>query len=169
MTTTYLNCWSVMLGISLNRNLLYIFVIILGRNIMKQRTPPPTCCPKTRTFSEQRRGPEPDWADDQHRAVQKWGERVRGAGGEAGQAHRPAGHRLRHQGGPRVGEWEAWQVPWVQHMICKNKVDTTNRCEALKEVYVFEMFNIKTSLHQTPPYQRAQIFQIFWNISYMMF
>ena len=41
------------------------------------------------------------------------------------------------------------------------KVDTTNRCEALKEVYVFEMFNIKTSLYQTPPYQRAQIFQIF--------
>ena len=50
-----------------------------------------------------------------------------------------------------------------------NKVDTTNRCEALKEVYVFEMFNIKTFLYQTPPYQRAQIFQIFWNISYMMY
>ena len=42
-----------------------------------------------------------------------------------------------------------------------NKVDTTNRCEALKEVYVFKMFNIKTFLYQTPPYQRAQIFQIF--------
>ena len=42
-----------------------------------------------------------------------------------------------------------------------NKVDTTDRCEALKEVYVFEMFNIKTFLYQTPPYQRAQIFQIF--------
>ena len=35
--------------------------------------------------------------------------------------------------------------------ILINKVDTTNRCEALKEVYVFKMFDIKTFLYQTPP------------------
>ena len=76
--------------------------------------------------------------------------------------------------------FKGWCLTWIEKMVFKmhylsdsanfisvltfldhNKVDTTNRCEALKEVDVFKMFNIKTFLYQTPPYQRAQIFQIF--------
>ena len=51
------------------------------------------------------------------------------------------------------------------HVINKNKVDTTYRCEALKEVMSFKCVKSQIlkyiHLHQTPSYQRYKMFHIF--------